>query len=185
MRTIPKPQEIYRHFKGNIYQIITLGEHSETGEVMVVYQALYGEYKVYIRSLSMFLEKVDKTKYPDIIQEYRFERLSISRQEDTCASTGEAVAKADGNVKGADNTQEPQEDVPAIDSMVLEFLDADTYREKLQILAALHHRITDQMITTMAIASDIEINDGDLETRYEALRNCLQTLEKYECNRLR
>ena len=41
------------------------------------------------------------------------------------------------------------------------------------------------MITTMAIACDVEINDGDLEERYEALRTCLLTLERYECNRLR
>ena len=41
------------------------------------------------------------------------------------------------------------------------------------------------MITTMAIASDVEIEDGDTEERYEALKNCLLTLEKYECNRIR
>ena len=55
----------------------------------------------------------------------------------------------------------------------------------LNILAGLHHRITDGMITTMAIACDIEIDDGDTEERYEALKTCLQTLERYECNRLR
>ena len=69
--------------------------------------------------------------------------------------------------------------------MVLEFLDADDYEQRLNILAGLHHRITDEMITTMAIACDVEIGDGDTEDRYEALKNCLLTLEKYECNRLR
>ena len=69
--------------------------------------------------------------------------------------------------------------------MVLEFLDADTYEQRLNILAALHHRITDEMITTMAIASDVEVMDGDIEERYESLKNCLLTLEKYESNRLR
>ena len=68
---------------------------------------------------------------------------------------------------------------------MLEFLDADSYEERLNILAGLHHRITDEMITTMAIASDIEIDDGDIEERYESLRTCLLTLERYECNRLR
>ena len=67
----------------------------------------------------------------------------------------------------------------------MEFLDADTYEQRLNILAALHHRITDEMITTMAIASDVEVMDGDIEERYESLKSCLLTLEKYESNRLR
>ena len=62
---------------------------------------------------------------------------------------------------------------------------ADSYEQKLNILAELHHRITDEMITTMAIACDIEVNDGETEERYEELKNCLLTMEKFECNRLR
>ena len=68
---------------------------------------------------------------------------------------------------------------------VLEFLDADTYEQRLNILAGLHHRITEDMLTTMAIACDVELNEGDVEEKYEALKNCLLTLEKYECNRMR
>ena len=41
------------------------------------------------------------------------------------------------------------------------------------------------MITTMAIACDIEVNDGETEERFEELKNCLLTMEKFECNRLR
>lgn len=84
-----------------------------------------------------------------------------------------------------DRIECPQSDEIALDPMVLEFLDSDSYEQKLNILAGIHHRITDDMITTMAIACDIEINDGDVEERYEALRTCLLTLERYECNRLR
>ena len=76
-------------------------------------------------------------------------------------------------------------EAPTLDPLVLEFLDADSYEQKLNILAGLHHRITDEMITTMAIACDIEVNDGETEERYEELKNCLLTMEKFECNRLR
>ena len=72
-----------------------------------------------------------------------------------------------------------------IDPLVMEFLDADSYEERLNILAALQGRITNEMINTMAVSVDLEINDGSVEERYDALKNCLLTLEKYECNRLR
>ena len=72
-----------------------------------------------------------------------------------------------------------------IDPLVLEYLDADSYGERLNILTALQHRITDEMINTMAIAIDHEIEEGDTQERYEELKNCLLTLERFECNRLR
>ena len=72
----------------------------------------------------------------------------------------------------------------ALDPLVLEFLDADSYEQRLNILAGLHHRITDDMITTMAVACDIEVPEGDTEARFASLKACLLTLEKYECNRL-
>lgn len=51
---------IYRHFKGNEYRVLGVGFHSETQEEFVIYQALYGENKIWIRPTDMFLEEVDK-----------------------------------------------------------------------------------------------------------------------------
>ena len=75
---------IYRHFKGSTYYIRHIGEHTETGEAMVVYSKIDLESKtglgalkskVYVRPYAMFIDKVDKEKYPNITQEYRFELL--------------------------------------------------------------------------------------------------------------
>lgn len=53
------PQGIYRHYKGNLYQVLHTAQHSETEESLVVYRCLYGEYGVWVRPLSMFSETVE------------------------------------------------------------------------------------------------------------------------------
>ena len=54
----PKPG-LYRHYKGNDYRVISLARHSETREVLVVYQALYGERGIWVRPAAMFVETVE------------------------------------------------------------------------------------------------------------------------------
>lgn len=176
MRENPQPYEIYKHFKGNLYQILTLASDSETCDTIVVYQALYSPYKVWVRPLTMFMSEVDHQKYPDVQQTFRFEKqknlpngkIDITKEEPV--NTEESV-----------NTEEPELN---LDPLVLEFLDSDTYEQKLNILASLHSRITDDMINTMAIALDVEVDEGDTEKRFAELKECIQTLKKYECVRL-
>ena len=179
MRPNPKPQEMYRHFKGNIYQIRCLAKHSETGEMMVVYQAMYDTFQIYVRPLAMFMEEIDRVKYPEAAQQYRFELLqdlellSESQENEEAAEPGVEMSN-----KPAEQIQDdPADEQLNIDPLVMEFLDADTYEARLNILAALRHRITDEMINTMAMAVDLEIKEGDVEERYEELKNCLLTFE--------
>lgn len=193
MSNIPLPGQVYRHFKGKLYRIVTLAEHSETGEKLVIYQALYGDYAVYARPLSMFMEKTDREKYPEAVSEFRFELqkeiieapvLEISRKGTCADGAGEDMLKEQCPEPESVARDEEQEELN-IDPLVLDFLDAGTYRERLNILAALHNRVTDEMINTMAVAADVEIKEGDIEERYNELRTCLLTFEKYECSRLR
>lgn len=194
MTFIPKPHEIYKHFKGNLYQVVTIAEHSETGEQLVIYQALYGDFKTYARPLAMFTGEVDRQRYPEVTQRFRFElqgtdadrqireteaagvehpvstQTTVTASQPAAAQATPIVAQniaAQATATAAQTTIAPvspaEDEEPALDPLVLEFLDADSYEEKLNILAGLHHRITNEMITTMAISCDIEVNDGEPE----------------------
>ena len=67
------PGRIYKHFKGDLYLVEDVVLHSETKEKLVLYRALYGRGLRYVRPYEMFGSKVDKVKYPDVKQEYRFQ----------------------------------------------------------------------------------------------------------------
>ena len=204
---IPQANQIYRHFKGNLYRVIAVAMHTETEEELVVYQALYGDFKVYARPLSMFMSEVDKEKYPDVTQKMRFEpveqmveavMVSVSPQfkvpeerlneqsSATIEETADERAESDmtEEVTSVQSNDETEEENLGLDPLLEEYLDTDSYREKLNILHGLQHRITEHMLNTMAIVIDFELPEGDIQTKYDALNDCLLTKEKYECNRI-
>ena len=76
-RDIPKMGERFRHFKGNMYIVLCIAHHTETDEKFVIYRRLDDpNCETYCaRPLDMFLSPVDKEKYPDAPQNYRFERI--------------------------------------------------------------------------------------------------------------
>ncbi|MBQ7765917.1 MAG: DUF1653 domain-containing protein [Lachnospiraceae bacterium] len=159
MREIPKAGEVYRHFKGNNYEVISIATGSEDGESQVVYKALYAPYTVYVRPLEMFMEKVNKEKYPNAIQVYRFEKI--------------------------DPEKEAQEEEKKIDQRLIAFLETKDYQGKLDILDSMEYNVSEQTVIAMAVSMDIELNDGTVEEKFRSLRKCIQTMQMYEGKRLR
>ena len=224
MRDNPKPYEIYRHFKGNTYQILAIAKDSEDGHLIVVYQALYGSYEIYARDLVQFMSPVDRIKYPEAEAQYRFTKVDSAQptvndknghsysQTDTKTDTGNSDSRSNSQMdtghfeSGSDvnvnaeyqssqsvektdaGYQDEQSDVKSdagyqMDPQVEAFLDADSYEEKLNILAGLHRRITDDMLKIMALTMDIELNPGSTQEQYDELKNCLLTRNKFEADR--
>ena len=70
-------KRVYRHFKGDYYLVEDVAHDSETGAPVVVYRKLYGDGGLWVRPLEIFLSEVDRTKYPNCKQQYRFELQEI------------------------------------------------------------------------------------------------------------
>lgn len=188
---IPKTGEFYRHFKNKLYQIVAVAEHSEDGQQLVIYQALYGDFKVYARPLEMFISEVDHEKYPEVTQKYRFERVEfgavakcdsdapvkpVAAEQKVCS---ESVAPAqENNVQVEAGEERPE-------AGLLEFLDEDSWDMKYNILVSLRDKMTDKLVDDLAVAMDVVIPEGPLDKRYEQLKICVRTRQKYESQHLR
>lgn len=199
-RRIPIPGSFYRHFKGKIYQIRDIAVHSETGEIMVVYQAMYPPFGTWVRPLTMFLEKVDMQKYPDAKQANRFEQVAIKAPAREQADNGEQTAGMppltqeipddvlkkillNGQAEKLLSSRMTDEEIARRGFLTL--LDAPTFREKRQILAGLKPYLQPIHLSNIAVALDIVLEDGSTEEQYETILHCLQMFEKYEGGRLR
>lgn len=168
----------YRHFKDKLYQILTIASHSETGEPMVVYQALYGDYKVYVRPLEMFLSEVDHDKYPDCRQRYRFEQVEPAAGPDgfdTGSSQGNTGEGSQGNNAGNDHGN----------THLLRFLEAETTAEKLEVLETIKGHIDAAQIESICLTLDIPYESGDVIQQIEGIRKVLKMRQHYDGGRLR
>lgn len=162
----PVAGEKYRHFKGKEYQIICIANDCEDDSELVIYKALYGEGKIYARSLEDFCSKTDKNKYPNAEQEMRFEKIT-----DACSAG--ASCESDSSA---------EDEIP---SRVMDFLDAGSIEDKLEILDRNKAAYTAKEIDICAASLDLEIKEGEPEDMAKELIKCLTLRSHFESNRLR
>lgn len=195
MREIRQGQ-FYRHFKDRLYQVTAIAKHSETGEKMVVYQALYGTYEVYVRPYDMFAGEVDHEKYPEVTQKYRFELVEMPETGDHTEQEKPAAQPEERTVQPKERTAQPKEEqfektqtskaeTEEVNPILLEFLDADTLEEKMHLLAYHRNQMDENLLNSIAISLDLVVEKKNIQEKYDEILNCLSMMEKFECNRFR
>lgn len=169
MERKPRAGEFYRHFKGRLYQVIAVATHTETGEELVIYQALYGDFSLYARPLSMFMSRTDREKYPDALQEYRFERVELNNNDE--------------EGQGIENFPEEQE--PQVNPWLERFLEADGYDKQLEALNQMRGKVGQRELDSLYLILDIQPAYGDVEEQLRRIMKDLETRKRYDGSRLR
>lgn len=170
MERVVRAGEFYRHFKNKLYQIIAVAVHSETNEKMVVYQALYGNYGIYVRPYAMFVSEVDHKKYPDVVQKYRFERVEPE------------MMSAQGQETYPDAVWEAEQ---TVNPHLLDFLDADSFEEQMECLERLAETASQSELDSIYLAMDMKPTTGTVLEQIENIKRCLSMQHHFDGRRLR
>ncbi|MCI9162770.1 MAG: DUF1653 domain-containing protein [Lachnospiraceae bacterium] len=174
------PGEVYRHFKGELYQVVAVAVHSETGEEMVVYQALYGDFSVYVRPFGMFVGEVDREKYPEAGQRFRFERAALpgrrmQGEERREREEREEREEGEGRDTGSGGVSRGLE----------EFLDAGSVEERMECLRGLRDFVSQEDLDSIYVVLDMQAFPGSVGEQLDAVIRCLAMQQRYEGRRLR
>lgn len=155
------PGELFRHFKGGLYQIVTVATHSESGEKLVIYQALYGDYRCYARPIDMFTGYNEKG-------EKRFE-----------------IYNPTSDISNLQQESQDDKGYSGENAVLFMILDANTMKKKLALIKDNRDRLDAKMLGNLAAALDLVVESDDMEEQYNQIIQYLDTRSRYEIERLR
>lgn len=210
-RNIPVAGEFYRHFKGNIYQIKSIATDSETGKKIVVYQAMYPPFGMWVRSLDMFMSETDHQKYPECNQQFRFEKVVFDSQGNVHGAENEKLPEnavienvsekiigdsvedisdeelkkiiINGQLEKIPEGQISEDEISQRGFMMI--LDAESYHEKYQLFEGLEKYLDERLLSNIAVSFDIVLEDGTEKEHYDTILANLQTWDRFEDRRMR
>lgn len=200
-RQTPVAGQIYKHFKGNLYKVLAVAVHTESEEKLVVYQSVDNPDRVFARPLEMFMSDIDRFRYPLIRAKYRFTLVSEPEEETNGEETKEEETKEETpnedtkeeDVKDEETEEQSDDDSAVykdngelvIDPYVEGVLDEKEFSKKIEFFEMLRGKCTEEMLTTIAISLDIQLQEGSIEDKYSQILRTLKMHEKYETSRLR
>ena len=210
-RNIPVAGEFYRHFKGNIYQVKSIATDSETGKKMVVYQAMYSPFDMWVRSLDMFMSETDHKKYPECSQQFRFEKVVFDSQGNVHGTENEKLPEnavienvsekiigdsvedisdeelkkiiINGQLEKIPEGQISEDEISQRGFMMI--LDSESYHEKYQLFEGLEKYLDERLLSNIAVSFDIVLEDGTEKEHYDTILANLQTWDRFEDRRMR
>ena len=200
-RQTPVAGQIYKHFKGNLYKVLAVAVHTESEEKLVVYQSVENPDRVFARPLEMFMSDIDRFRYPLIRAKYRFTLVSEpeeetngeeTKEEETIEETPNEDTKEE-DVKDEETEEQSDDDSAVykdngelvIDPYVEGVLDEKEFSKKIEFFEMLRGKCSEDMLTTIAISLDIQLQEGSIEDKYSQILRTLKMHEKYETSRLR
>lgn len=228
-RHTPTPGQIYRHFKGSLYQIVTIAEHTETGENLVIYQALYGDFKIYARPLAQFMSPVDRDKYPEVTENWRFTlteagcAAAVIDTDDSLSQDNTDIRLTQAATDGSDSfnrnitssvsvssqpigentlsesirsdacqpesiayqTESTACQTDSAEELFLQFLDAETGHERLELLSLLRGKITRTMTDSIAASMDLVLPGKSIDDDLDLIEDHIRTRMRFEGSRMR
>ena len=213
-RQTPVAGQIYKHFKGNLYKVLAVAVHTESEEKLVVYQSVENPDRVFARPLEMFMSDIDRFRYPLIRAKYRFTLVSEPEEETdeplkTNAAESETPQPSEDTLAASIPSSEQEEETEpskievteeqsdddsavykdngelVIDPYVERVLDEKEFSKKIEFFEMLRGKCSEDMLTTIAISLDIQLQEGSIEDKYSQILRTLKMHEKYETSRLR